>query len=99
MAENKIYVTDKQTIKMKCDAIIDSIGAEWAELISLMNSVVDTVVEAWIADDTTAREKFVNPMLSSISGLKDQILPHVQTFAENMNDFMDTVEEISNDAS
>lgn len=98
MANNTI-TANKDVIRTYCNNIKTDNDSVWGPLIDTMNDVTDSVVSAWVADDTTAREEFVNPMLASIRGLSTAILPKVVEFSDNMNAFMDDLDNISDDTS
>lgn len=97
---NDTITANKNVIRTYCNGIKSDNDSLWKPLIDTMNSVTDSVVEAWVADDDAAKEEYVvNPMLASIRGLSTIILPKVVEFSDDMNAFMDDLDNVSNDTS
>lgn len=96
---NDTITANKDVIRTYCNGIKSDNDSLWKPLIDTMNSVTDSVVEAWIADHPYARNQFVNSMLASIRGLSTSILPKVVEFSNDMNAFMDDLDNVSNDTS
>ncbi len=96
---NDTITANKEEVRTFCNNIRNDNDSAWKPLIDTMNSVTDSVIEAWVADNTAAREEFVNPMLASIRGLSTSILPKVVEFSDDMSAFMDDLDNISDDTS
>ena len=96
---NDTITANKDVIRTYCNGIKSDNDSLWKPLIDTMNSVTDSVVEAWIADTDTAKVFFTGPMLASIRGLSTSILPKVVEFSDHMNAFMDDLDNVSNDTS